>query len=313
MWIEPGQTCEWGTSFPSSRWKGGNAQLPAVPACSTGAWRSLVPAEQCGKQRPGRQSACPPYPRPQDEYFPADLLFLGAENEDGLCYIETMQLDGETNLKIKKALDETRALTEESLRGFAVRAPCVSWDREACGQHAFRLHCGAAGSFPAVKSLPSNPPTQATVRCEPPNSRLYHFTGNLELPQPGGAPLTVVSVPPVSVLLRGCSLRNTHLVYGLVLYAGKRSPGDTGSAGVPGPTGANGGPFVERNPQHNLPTPKTIRTASQATTPRFSRTPRSRPPSAPAWSALWTPSSSSCLRSSLRCAWWAAPCLRRGR
>jgi len=56
----------------------------------------------------------------KDQYFPADLLFLSAENEEGLCYIETMQLDGETNLKIKKALDETKHLTADSLRAFEV-------------------------------------------------------------------------------------------------------------------------------------------------------------------------------------------------
>lgn len=56
----------------------------------------------------------------QDEFFPADLLFLSAENGEGLCYIETMQLDGETNLKIKKALDETAHITRDTLRGFTV-------------------------------------------------------------------------------------------------------------------------------------------------------------------------------------------------
>ena len=30
----------------------------------------------------------------RDTYFPADLLFLTAENEEGVCYIETMNLDG---------------------------------------------------------------------------------------------------------------------------------------------------------------------------------------------------------------------------
>jgi phospholipid-transporting ATPase len=58
----------------------------------------------------------------KDEYFPADLLFLSSESEEGLCYIETMQLDGETNLKIKKAPDETKHLTAEGLRGFEARA-----------------------------------------------------------------------------------------------------------------------------------------------------------------------------------------------
>ena len=50
---------------------------------------------------------------------------MSAESEEGLCYIETMQLDGETNLKIKKAIDETKHLTADSLRSFTVRAGYV--------------------------------------------------------------------------------------------------------------------------------------------------------------------------------------------
>lgn len=59
------------------------------------------------------------------------------------------------------------------------------------------------------------------MRCEPPNSRLYHFTGNLEVESPlSEEGRLLVPVPPAAVLLRGCSLRNTHKVHGLVLYAG---------------------------------------------------------------------------------------------
>ena len=36
-----------------------------------------------------------------NEEFPADLILLSSTNENGLCYIETKNLDGETNLKIK--------------------------------------------------------------------------------------------------------------------------------------------------------------------------------------------------------------------
>ena len=60
----------------------------------------------------------------QDAFFPADLLFLAAPDsaDPGLCYIETAQLDGEANLKIKRAPAETRGLTSDAaLRGFAVR------------------------------------------------------------------------------------------------------------------------------------------------------------------------------------------------
>ncbi|WIA12055.1 hypothetical protein OEZ85_012134 [Tetradesmus obliquus] len=113
------------------------------------------------------------------ENFPADLLFLSAENEEGICYIETMQLDGETNLKIKKALDETKDLRHHSIGHFA-----------------------------------------GSVTCEPPNSRLYQFTGKFEAMPPLVQAPCMLPLSPAAMLLRGCSLCNTHRIYGLVIYAG---------------------------------------------------------------------------------------------
>ncbi|KAK7870454.1 hypothetical protein R5R35_000733 [Gryllus longicercus] len=47
-----------------------------------------------------------------DKFFPADLMVISTSEPQGICYIETSNLDGETNLKIRQALSETAHLLE---------------------------------------------------------------------------------------------------------------------------------------------------------------------------------------------------------
>ncbi|KAI9927666.1 hypothetical protein ASPWEDRAFT_176148 [Aspergillus wentii DTO 134E9] len=49
-----------------------------------------------------------------EQPFPADLVMLATSEPEGLCYIETANLDGETNLKIKQAIPETAHLVNPS-------------------------------------------------------------------------------------------------------------------------------------------------------------------------------------------------------
>ncbi|KAF7806313.1 putative phospholipid-transporting ATPase 9 [Senna tora] len=77
----------------------------------------------------------------KDEFFPADLILLSSSYDDAICYVETMNLDGETNLKLKQALEETSKFQEDS-------------------------------SFQNFKAI---------IKCEDPNANLYSFIGSLEL------------------------------------------------------------------------------------------------------------------------------------
>uniref|UniRef100_A0A6I8PD13 Phospholipid-transporting ATPase n=1 Tax=Ornithorhynchus anatinus TaxID=9258 RepID=A0A6I8PD13_ORNAN len=75
-----------------------------------------------------------------NEMYIADLLLLSSSEPHGLCYVETAELDGETNLKVRHALPVTSLL----------------------GSDAHRL-----AEF------------DGTVSCEPPNNTLDRFSGVL--------------------------------------------------------------------------------------------------------------------------------------
>ncbi|AQK65518.1 Phospholipid-transporting ATPase 3 [Zea mays] len=123
----------------------------------------------------------------QDGYFPADLLFLSSTNPDGVCYIETANLDGETNLKIRKALEKT-------------------WDYVIPEK---------ASEF------------KGEVQCEQPNNSLYTFTGNLIMDK------QTIPLSPNQLLLRGCSLRNTEYIVGVVIFTGHETKVMMNSMNVP--------------------------------------------------------------------------------
>ncbi|XP_031524780.1 probable phospholipid-transporting ATPase VA isoform X5 [Papio anubis] len=141
-----------------------------------------------------------------NEIFPADILLLSSSDPDGLCHIETANLDGETNLKRRQVV-----------RGFSE----------------------LVSEF--------NPLTfTSVIECEKPNNDLSRFrgcmhsssvlpvipTGWTQLKAKGQAAFSVCQARSIhdngkkaglykeNLLLRGCTLRNTDAVVGIVIYAG---------------------------------------------------------------------------------------------
>mmetsp|Transcript_42587 Transcript_42587/g.97679 ORF Transcript_42587/g.97679 Transcript_42587/m.97679 type:complete len:1123 (+) Transcript_42587:130-3498(+) len=126
----------------------------------------------------------------KDEYIPADLVLLTSSDESGQVFIETANLDGETNLKTKQAAEA------------AMRAVCK-------------------GETSVEKAIKSASQVSLEVECEPPNEFLYTFVGNIETNKDGNT--EKVPLDESHVVLRGCKLKQVQWAVGLVVYTGKES------------------------------------------------------------------------------------------
>lgn len=122
-----------------------------------------------------------------DDEIPADMIILSTSDADGACYIETRNLDGETNLKVRQSLNATRAIRHAR-------------DLEQC---IFK------------------------IESEAPHLDLYTYSGVLKWEQRQdpldlSAPIVerAEAISISNMLLRGSTIRNTNWVIGIVVYSG---------------------------------------------------------------------------------------------
>ncbi|XP_068799066.1 phospholipid-transporting ATPase VD isoform X4 [Struthio camelus] len=111
----------------------------------------------------------------RNEIIPADMVLLYSTDLDGICYIETAGLDGETNLKQRQVV-----------RGYSEQVSEID---------------------------PEN--FSGRIECESPNNDLSRFRGFIE-----HSNKERVGLGKENLLLRGCTVRNTEAVVGIVVYAG---------------------------------------------------------------------------------------------
>jgi len=110
--------------------------------------------------------------------IPADTVILSSSLGDGKCYIETANLDGEANLKIRQANSNTMALQDDAAKLGAI-----------------------AGR----------------VQCSPPSMSMLSFEGRWLLDG------QTESLGLENLAMRGCRLRNTKWITGVVVYSGHES------------------------------------------------------------------------------------------
>jgi phospholipid-translocating P-type ATPase (flippase) len=137
------------------------------------------------------------------EIFPADLLLLaagGGASSSAHCWVSTKSLDGETDTKLREAPKISAALVP-------------------------------AAAASAVEPSALLTQLRGYLRCELPNGNCNDFAGILYLEPLTGAnggagrssEMAVASITENNMLLRGCQLRNTAEVYGLVVNTGSHT------------------------------------------------------------------------------------------
>lgn len=151
-----------------------------------------------------------------DENFPADLLCLQSALPDNVCFIRTTNLDGETNLKIRKPLD-VKGLQVGNLADVTTLDLTLKAELPNKNLHKFK---GAAMiRSETFRDLPLSPSaSQPLLRAMADGQSPSAESGTTE-----HVPYVEVAVTMNEMLLRGCTLKNSNEIVGLVVYTGKET------------------------------------------------------------------------------------------
>jgi phospholipid-translocating ATPase len=158
-----------------------------------------------------------------NETIPADIVVMSTSDDDCLCYVETKNLDGETNLKIKRGIAETafiRSTGECGLFGCFI-------DTEMPTPNLF--------SFSGSLTIPKDYMNYVTEKFERFGIECAPVRSNYDDPDDGSdgdssnsesfeenpsRDFNQVPLNMVNLLMRGCVVRNTDWIVGMVVATG---------------------------------------------------------------------------------------------
>jgi len=154
----------------------------------------------------------------EGEMFPADLVLVASSNK-GQCYIETANLDGESNFKPRWSLTETSGFDapEKVAKMNKCLVTCGPPDDELY-RFVGTLHIPSdlSGDLVHATSLVEKDTTTSTSPEDQNDTPLLSSPPPIVVPENGYQfPLT-----KDNLLLKGASLRNTDWVYGITIYTG---------------------------------------------------------------------------------------------
>ena len=135
------------------------------------------------------------------------------------CFVavETKNIDGETNLKVRSAIARVHACCGSEASVQAASRLSGQWVVATLILTLTHTH--------ALSSLITLTP--GVVACDPPNKSIHQFSGKLSVSLDGDGQHGRAEFPLNidNLLLRGSTLRNTHAVIGLCIYTGVRCGG----------------------------------------------------------------------------------------
>ena len=181
----------------------------------------------------------------KDFSFPADLVLIDSDLNNGICYIETGTLDGEKNLKIKNSLEFTKGKlnklndiyienikknennNNKIVNSLKIKSKKsnenINKSDSSDNRSHMKLEMTDRFKYQNNKNNDNKNDKEKILiegicECDLPNPNLYQLNGkmNMKLNNIGNE----FPLHPKNLLLKGAKLRNTNWIIGIVIYTG---------------------------------------------------------------------------------------------